>query len=133
VPESREERQGFPANLPGVLAVASAEAPPDVRTLPSTLFAPGRNVLTLRPGARYDFENGSSMAAANVTGIVALLKSVRPRLNGEELSRVLHDAAARVASSDTRAGPMVNACRAVAAVTGAVGCGELRNMHATRR
>lgn len=133
IPEADAERQGFPASLPGVLAVASAEVAVSGAGFPGALFAPGRNVLTLRPGARYDFENGSSMAAANVSGIVALLVSVRPRLNGEALLRVMHAATSRAAPADTRAGPVVNACRAVTAVAGGGDCGELRSMHATLR
>ena len=37
------------------------------------LRAPGREILTLLPGGHYEFASGSSLAAAHVTGTVALL------------------------------------------------------------
>ena len=37
------------------------------------LFAPGSEVLTLVPDGRYDFLSGSSLAAASVSGGIALL------------------------------------------------------------
>ena len=40
------------------------------------LRAPGRDVVTLVPGGRYDFLSGSSLATAHVTGVVALGGSV---------------------------------------------------------
>src|SRR5262249_6232555 len=118
VPEGPADGEGFPASLSGVPAVARAEAPGPALGSPGALFAPGRNILTLRPGGRYDFENGSSMAAANVSGIVALLMSVRPRLTSAQISKVLHEGANWSVQADTRAGPVVNACRAVAALAG---------------
>ena len=39
------------------------------------LSAPGSDILTTQPGGGYDFTSGSSMAAAHVSGIVALLFS----------------------------------------------------------
>jgi subtilisin family serine protease len=135
VPETGAARQGFPANLPGVLAVASAEVARTPALPSATLFAPGRNVLTLRPGARYDFENGSSMAAASVSGIVALLVAERPRLTGGELIEVLHAAAVEPTATrpSAAAAPLVNACRAVVAVRGGGDCGGIRNTRAVRR
>src|SRR5438270_8018032 len=63
--------EGFPAAVPGVLAAAASEQP-----LPAGAFgAPGQHVLTLRPGAQYDFESGASVAAAELTGVIALLMS----------------------------------------------------------
>jgi subtilisin family serine protease len=52
-----------------LLQVAAGEA----------LRAPGREVLTLTPGGHYDFVSGSSMAAAHVTGAVALLMAADHR------------------------------------------------------
>ena len=65
------QRGGFPTGTPGVVAVGvdAAQAPPQ----PGVIAAPGRDVLTLRPGGRYDFAQGSSIAAAHVSGAMALL------------------------------------------------------------
>jgi subtilisin family serine protease len=67
--------EGFPTAIPGVIAAAASErAPP-----PGALPAPAQHVLTLRPGAEYDFESGASVAAAEVTAAIALLLSASPR------------------------------------------------------
>jgi subtilisin family serine protease len=36
---------------------------------------PANHILTLRPDGQYDFESGTSVAAAELTGVVALLMS----------------------------------------------------------
>ena len=77
---------GFPVGIPGVLAAGASEHP----LAPGTLGAPGEHAMTLRPGAQYDFASGSSVAAAEVTGIIALLIS-RPgaRLTPAALAQLL--------------------------------------------
>ena len=66
----------FPASLPGVLAVRSSGPSGSLRAAPGTaeaLAAPGVHILTTMPRGTYDFFTGSSMAAAQVSGVVALL------------------------------------------------------------
>jgi hypothetical protein len=96
----------FPASVPGVIGVRSAEWP----DAGSGICAPGRNVLTLRPDGRYDFENGSSLAAAQISGIVALLRARNPRLKHEQALSLLEQSRA---SPETPA-CLVNACAALA-------------------
>jgi len=69
------EDNGFPTAIPGVIGVdaAGTRASAD-----SVLFAPGSEVLTLVPDGRYDFLSGSSLAAASVSGGVALLLARTP-------------------------------------------------------
>jgi subtilisin family serine protease len=63
--------EGFPTAIAGVISAGGAEHP-----LPQGAFAaPAAHVLTLRPAAQYDFESGSSVAAAELTGVIALLMS----------------------------------------------------------
>ena len=62
---------GFPASAPGVIAVADA---PFGTSLMKIYVAPGRDVLTTEPGGRWYLVNGSSYAAAHVSGLVALLR-----------------------------------------------------------
>lgn len=62
---------GFPASHPGVISVADqalATAPPGVYA------APGRDVPTTEPGGRWSLVDGSSYAAAHVSGLEALLR-----------------------------------------------------------
>ena len=51
---------GFPTSIPGVIAAGGSE-----HALPAgALAAPSQRVMTLRPAGQYDFESGSSVAAA---------------------------------------------------------------------
>ncbi|MEI7036667.1 S8 family serine peptidase [Fulvimonas yonginensis] len=97
---------GFPDGVPGVLVVrvtSGAPAPPGV------LSAPGHDILSTEPGGGYDFSSGSSMAAAHVSGIVALLLAIDPGLDAEAIHGLL------LASSRPAAeGLQVDAARAVA-------------------
>lgn len=101
---------GFPAGVPGVIGAAGSESV----VPPSALAAPARHVLTLRPGAQYDFESGSSVAAAEITGVIALLMSATPaRLSSDALLSLLRppQTAVTVSASDVTA---VNAAAALA-------------------
>jgi subtilisin family serine protease len=99
---------GFPDSAPGVIVVrvsGSSAAPSGV------LSAPGNDILTTQPGGGYDFTSGSSMAAAHVTGIAALLLSLAPKLD----ATAVHDLLLR--SSKISNGTLqVNAASAVMAL-----------------
>jgi subtilisin family serine protease len=84
-------RRGFPAGVPGVIAVAATGQADGA----APLQAPGRDVLTLQPGGRYDFASGSSMAAAQVSGVVALMLSAQPALDGPAIEGLLAGAEGR--------------------------------------
>jgi subtilisin family serine protease len=62
---------GFPASQKGVVAVIDEEAGP---LIPGIVGAPGRDVPTTEPGGRWSLVNGSSYAAAHVSGLLALLR-----------------------------------------------------------
>jgi hypothetical protein len=115
VPEQDGEGHSFPATLAGVLPVASAEVRLDAgAAVAAPLRAPGRNVLTLRPHGRYDFENGSSMATAAVSGVVALMLSVRRDLPAEEIRQRLQQSAANSSRTGASVATSINACAALA-------------------
>jgi subtilisin family serine protease len=63
-------RGGFPASHPGVVAVSVSGG----SSMPGTFAAPGRNVPTTQPGGRFGLVNGSSFAAAHVSGLFALMR-----------------------------------------------------------
>ena len=79
-------RGGFPASHPGVVAVAVSGG----GGAHGTFAAPGRNVPTTQPGARYGLVNGSSYAAAHVSGLFALMRERSPR-GGKPLTLVTAD------------------------------------------
>jgi subtilisin family serine protease len=79
---------GFPASHPGVFAVA---ATPSARLGAQVLVAPGRDVPTTAPGARWRMVSGSSYSAAHISGMMALLSELRP---GLALARIREDVVA---------------------------------------
>lgn len=66
---------GFPAALPGVIAVGSRPSP----GLAQGLVAPGRDAMTTLPGSRWGIVSGPSYAAAHVSGLLALLLEAQAR------------------------------------------------------
>ena len=62
---------GFPASVSGVIAVSDAHAG---ASNAKVYVAPGRQVPTTEPGGRWSLVNGSSFAAAHVSGLVALIR-----------------------------------------------------------
>jgi len=107
---------GFPADVPGVIVVNSSARRVDP---PGVLNAPGNDILTTQPDGGYDFTSGSSMAAAQVSGIAALLVSLDPSLDG----RAIHDLLART-SKLVDGVRQVNAAAAVAALRDAEPAGH---------
>ncbi|MDA8019220.1 MAG: S8 family serine peptidase [Thermoanaerobaculia bacterium] len=115
----------FPAIVPGVLDVRALPRPDEPREetadLETTwLSAPGHEILTTVPGG-YDFWNGSSMAAAQVSGVAALLLEHRPDMTPEEVTILLRDS-----SRDNPGHGVVDACAAVSVVAGRA-CGQSGN------
>jgi len=97
---------GFPASMPGVIAVSDTSLAPsrgDVYT------APGQDVPTTVPGGRWFLVNGSSFAAAHVSGLIALTRERR-------------HSASLVLVSDRRGGGAIDACATLAKVAGACDC-----------
>jgi hypothetical protein len=62
---------GFPASKTGVIAVASES----MSRLPAGVYsAPGNDVPTTEPGGKWYLVDGSSFAAAHVSGLIALVR-----------------------------------------------------------
>jgi len=102
---------GFPNDVPGVIVVRVANT---AAATPGVLSAPGTDILTTQPGDGYDFTTGSSMAAAHVSGIVALLLALAPKLDAHSVHALLLD------SSKVSDGLLqVNAAAAVEQLRGA--------------
>jgi hypothetical protein len=122
-------RAGFPAGVDGVLAVEAAE---ESTGDPRHLLAPGHEVLTLVPGGHLDFASGSSFAAAEVSGTLALLVSARPGLTASEAQRILARTEKRI-ETDSGALTSIDACEAVAAASQHNSCAALMDPVATTK
>jgi len=75
---------GFPASHPGVFAVADELMAGSTRPV---YTAPGHDIPTTVPGGRWNLVNGSSYAAAHVSGLVALVRE-RQHFSGGKLQLV---------------------------------------------
>lgn len=107
---------GFPASWPGVLAVAGERA----ATQGKAWLAPAEDIPTTQPGAHWNLVNGSSFAAAEVSGLVALLRELSPEITPAQLHDVL---LARSALRLTSMRPMsIDACAAVARLSRRCSC-----------
>ncbi|WP_053096185.1 S8 family peptidase [Frateuria defendens] len=109
---------GFPASHPGVLAVAGERAGP---AFDGALHAPGADIPTTRPGARWGLVAGSSFAAAEVSGLVALLRELSPGLSPAQLRDALGPRTELGLAA--RRPTMIDACAALARASKACTCG----------
>lgn len=57
----------------------------------TTIAAPGVEIYSAFPNSKYQFLDGTSMAAPMVTGAVALIKSVNPKIKYEQIVFVLQE------------------------------------------
>lgn len=103
------DAQGFPISTKGVIPVDSSGAAH--RSIHAALRAPGEEILTLEPGGSYDYASGSSLATAHVTGAIALLLQVAPKLDEPAVLAMLRD-------SVRREGGPIDACLAIRAASG---------------
>lgn len=116
----------FPASYQGVIGALGSD---DTRDGPAvlvghgiaTLAAPAVDVLTTVPHGSYDFFSGSSLAAAEVSGVVALLLERNPKLTPAQLSAIIHKTARPLSSAGPAIG-QVDACAALASLDGGGGC-----------
>jgi len=112
----------FPSHIPGVIGVVAMEQSSTASDSNQLVTAPGRDVLTLTPGGRYDFSSGSSIATAEISGTVALLLATQPRstvLNSDLLYQLLRRSTERNATDQFAS---VNACRALSQLLRQPGC-----------
>jgi subtilisin len=89
------------------------------------LAAPGIDILSTAPHNSYDFFSGSSLAAAQVTGIAALLLEKNPKLTPAQIRDIVRKTAHPLAGVPGVPGvPMLqaDACAAVASLAGGEGC-----------
>jgi subtilisin family serine protease len=93
----------YPGADPSVIAVTATDAEDKVfsdanRGAYVAIAAPGVDVLTAEPGGRYAFTSGTSIAAAHVTALVALLLEKQPELDTDSARRVLAESATDLGS-----------------------------------
>lgn len=119
---------GFPASYPGVVPVAGTAS---ASTAPrGALFAPGTDIPTTLPGARWGLVSGTSYAAAHVTGLLALVAQLQPGASPAQLRRQILTfpnsqpmTKAGIPASDGAAqAGTIDACATISGITGACVC-----------
>lgn len=114
----------FPASLQGVIGIVGSgelkAGPAGAAGRPplSSLAAPSADILTTTPHGSYEFFSGSSLAAAQVSGIAALLLERNPKLTPAQLAAVIRKTAHPLSPATVGE---VDACAAVASLAG-TGC-----------
>jgi len=105
------ERQ-FPANMDEVIAVGSSNSTDrgsDGHGSDGPILAPGEQILVAVPDNNYDFRSGSSLAAAHVSGVVALLLAISPDSDAARIHSLL-EKSQRDSTADQVS---INACKAL--------------------
>jgi subtilisin family serine protease len=117
----------FPASVQGVIGIIGSDdlkggpaAPAAASSQGPALAAPAVDVLTTVPKGSYDFFSGSSLAAAEVSGIAALLLQKDPKLTPARVAEVIRKTARPLNPTHVI---QADACAAVASVAGGGGCG----------
>ena len=90
----------------------------------ANIHAPGDDIFTLTPAGGYGFASGSSLATAQVSGVVALLLSRQRHLTSGQVRTLLTGATERVPTPQGELASL-NACAALAAMLGEGSCPHL--------
>ncbi|MGH8613395.1 MAG: S8 family peptidase [Gammaproteobacteria bacterium] len=120
-----QERPGFPAELPVAIPVISTgpdgqpAQPGWLSRYPGVVAAPGVEILTTVPREGYDFVSGTSLAAAHVSGIIALLLELKPELSPKQVKELLHRNGNRESAAPPHA---LDACAILQALRNGGGC-----------
>lgn len=104
----------FPASVRGIIGATSGDRvgarPASTRRVvpENAVHAPGQHIVVALPHDHYDFRSGSSLAAAHVSGVAALLLSVAPQLSSDDVVHYL-----RQSERASPGGISINACAAL--------------------
>lgn len=117
-----QENADFPASLKNVISVQSVkQVDADHHKFTQSLTAPGEKILTTLPHGTYDFISGSSIATAEVSGVIALLLELKPDLSLAETKSILQKS---VSPSKMDPFPGINANTAVFALCKIATCSQ---------
>jgi subtilisin family serine protease len=116
-PETQALAGGWPTSNPRVIAARSTH-PRDATPRRWLLAAPADEILTTAPGSEYAFLSGNSLAAAHVTGAIALLIERDSSLDAQRIAALLLDTTSRADGFES-----INACKALERLALRAACG----------
>lgn len=126
----------FPASLQGVIGTQGIDdlrgdrrdrrdrraRSPAAASDTEEVGAPAVDILTTVPHGSYDFFSGSSFAAAQVSGVIALLLEREPKMSPAQIAALLRKTARQVQEPGGADPLEVDACAALAAALGSGAC-----------
>jgi len=123
--EGKTGKPLYPAADENVIAVTATDKDDvvfkDANPCPtSCVAAPGVDILVAQPNGAYGFLSGTSIAAAHVSGVVALLLDVKPKLDLSAIRNLLFKTARRLTPSGQNQGfvvGIVDAYRSLEAIS----------------
>jgi len=90
------ELPNYPAcyDLPNIISVAAVNNQGDLSFFSNygkriDVAAPGESIISTFPDNKYEYEDGTSMAAPFATGVAALLQSKRPNLTPYQIKQII--------------------------------------------
>jgi thermitase len=108
-----------PANVEGVIVVSALNDEKSKAFFSNTvddvkmgIAAPGQNIYSTIPDNKYASLSGTSMAAPYVSGLIGLMKSLRPELTAEEVYHILSTTGVKTNDGD-RTGVLIQPYAAI--------------------
>jgi len=119
--EGPAAKPAFPASDRTVIAVTATDRNDQIFSAANrgsyiALAAPGTDVIAASPSNNYQFTSGTSIAAAHISGVIALLLSEKPDLSADSVRRILKDTARDLGQPDAFGAGLGDAGRATAVV-----------------
>lgn len=116
---NRDAKDFSPVNASGVIGVSAidirlqrAAFSNKVNNIGMGIAAPGVNIFSTVPNNDYKSFSGTSMAAPFVSGLVGILKAIRPELTTKEVYDILHRSG-KALSSGEDTGRMIQPAKAI--------------------
>ncbi|MEZ4961663.1 MAG: S8 family serine peptidase [Saprospiraceae bacterium] len=121
---NRNANEFTPANVPGVITVSAidtllgrASFSNFVQDIKMAVAAPGVKIYSTFPGSQYQTFNGTSMATPYVSGLVGLMKSLRPELTTKEAYKILNGTGTETRGK-AETGKLIQPARAIQSLMG---------------
>lgn len=122
---SNRDAAGYtPVNANGIIGVSAidnnlqrAQFSNRVNKIKMAVAAPGVSIYSTKPNNNYAAHNGTSMATPQVSGLLGLMKSIRPNLTAKEAYQILNDTG-KTTKNPAETGQLIQPYQAVARLVG---------------